>query len=580
MAMAARMMSCCATATARLCRAAVVDRAQCLGSVQRLSAAAVVLDGRVVREERVRIRRIHRKVECSSAGLNAVSETGGAESGVQIQLYNTMKRQKELFRPIVPGKVSMYVCGVTSYDYSHIGHARVYVAFDVLFRYLKSVGYDVTYVRNFTDIDDKIINRANELGEDPVKLSRRFCDEFQVDMELLRCLPPNVEPRVTDHIPQIVEMISKIIENGNAYVMEGGDVYFSVDTLPSYGCLSGRKQEENRAGERVTVDNRKQNPADFALWKSTKPGEPAWDSPWGSGRPGWHIECSAMSAEHLGYKFDIHGGGMDLVFPHHENEIAQSCAACADSRVSYWLHNGFVTVDSEKMSKSLGNFFTIREVLELYHPLALRWFLLGTHYRSPVNYSKRQLELASDRIFYLYQALADCEQVMSEQDSKVTGGNPSKEAAELVTSFKTTFKSSMADDLHTPVVVSSFSDPLKFMNNLLHTRKGRKDKSRVASLQLLMAKIEEVLSILGFQVPSYSKVLDEIKILALKRAGLSMDDLAARFQERAAAREAKDYARSDQIRSELAAVGIALMDGGDGTLWRPAAVAEEQLQTA
>lgn len=543
MAMAARMMICCSTAF-----------------LSRAKPRVAPFYG---------ARTQFRKICCSSA----VTES-------DIQLFNTMKRQKEVFKPLVPGKVSMYVCGVTSYDYSHIGHARVYVAFDVLFRYLKSVGYDVTYVRNFTDIDDKIIKRANELGEDPVALSRRFCEEFQVDMELLRCLSPNVEPRVTDHIPQIIKMISKIIENGNAYVMEGGDVYFAVDTLPTYGCLSGRKQEENRAGERVTVDNRKQNPADFALWKSTKPGEPAWDSPWGAGRPGWHIECSAMSAEHLGHKFDIHGGGMDLIFPHHENEIAQSCAACADSRISYWLHNGFVTVDSEKMSKSLGNFFTIREVLELYHPLALRWFLLGTHYRAPVNYSKRQLEMASDRIFYLFQALADAEQVLNEQGSKEATGNPSKEATELAKSFKAIFKSSMADDLHTPVVVASFSDPLKFMNNLLHTKKGRKDKARLPSLQLLMSEIERAMDILGFQVSSYSKVLNEIKELALKRAGLSMDDLTARCQERAAARNAKDYARSDQIRLELAAVGIALMDGGDGTLWRPAAVTEEQLQTA
>lgn len=491
----------------------------------------------------------------------------------ELELYNTMSKQKEKFRPKVAGKVSMYVCGVTSYDYSHIGHARVYVAFDVLFRYLKHVGYDVTYVRNFTDIDDKIIHRASELGEDPLELSQRFCREFHVDMALLQCLPPSMEPRVTDHIPQIVKMILQIIENGHGYVLEDGDVYFSVDSSPGYGCLSGRKLDENRAGERVAVDTRKQNPADFALWKSAKPGEPSWDSPWGPGRPGWHIECSAMSAEHLGPAFDIHGGGMDLIFPHHENEIAQSSAACVDSEVGYWLHNGFVTVDTEKMSKSLGNFFTIREVLETYHPLALRLFLLGTHYRSPINYSTRQLDIATDRLFYFFQALADCNQILSEQGK----GNEavSKEALEYAKSMKAALTSSMADDLCTPVAIAALSEPLKLMNDLMHTKKGRKDRTRLASLQLLRSEIEGILNVLGFSVPSYTEVLDEIKEKALRRAGLTKADLAAQLQERAAAREAKNYARSDQIRAELAALGIALMDGGDGTQWRPSTNMED-----
>ncbi|CAN6471556.1 unnamed protein product [Victoria cruziana] len=322
--------------------------------------------------------------------------------GIEFQLHNTMTKQKEPFRPRDPGKVGMYVCGVTAYDLSHIGHARVYVAFDVLYRYLKHLGYEVNYVRNFTDVDDKIIRRANELGEEPISLSARFCEEFLLDMADLQCLPPTVQPRVSDHMPQIIEMIQKIIDNGCAYVLEG-DVYFSVDNSPDYGRLSGRKLEDNRAGERVAVDERKRNPADFALWKSAKPGEPTWDSPWGPGRPGWHIECSAMSSYYLGHAFDIHGGGMDLIFPHHENEIAQSCAACPESNVNYWVHNGFVTENKEKMSKSLGNFFTIRTVTARYHPLALRLFLMDTHYRSPVNYSEAQLESASDRLFYIYQ---------------------------------------------------------------------------------------------------------------------------------------------------------------------------------
>ncbi|KAE9452216.1 hypothetical protein C3L33_15914, partial [Rhododendron williamsianum] len=315
----------------------------------------------------------------------------------ELWLYNTMSKQKEVFRPKVAGKVGMYVCGVTAYDLSHIGHARVYVCFDVLYRYLRHLGYEVNYVRNFTDVDDKIIARARELGEDPISLSRRYCEEFRRDMVYLNCLSPSVEPRTLAFLEKALGTVAlvlspgagghwvkptfefclgklekkdlrlvyealafNILDNGSAYNIDG-DVYFSVDKFSDYGQLSGRKLEDNRAGERVAVDSRKKNPADFALWKSAKEGEPFWESPWGPGRPGWHIECSAMSAAYLGYFFDIHGGGMDLIFPHHENEIAQSCAACKKSNVSYWIHNGFVTIDSEKMSKSLGNFFTIRQ---------------------------------------------------------------------------------------------------------------------------------------------------------------------------------------------------------------------------
>ncbi|ONM11122.1 chloroplast protein synthesis1 [Zea mays] len=282
----------------------------------------------------------------------------------ELRLYNTKSRKKEQFRPRIPGReVGMYVCGVTPYDDSHIGHARAYVAFDVLYRYLRYLDYEVRYVRNFTDIDDKIIARANQLGEDPFSLSKRFSDDFLSDMANLQCLPPSVEPRVSDHVDEIINMIKQILDNRCAYVV-GGDVYFSVDNFPEYGELSGRKLDDNRAGERVAVDERKRNPADFALWKAAKDGEPWWDSPWGPGRPGWHIECSAMSAHYLGHSFDIHGGGEDLIFPHHENEIAQSRAACCDSTINYWIHNGFVNVNSQKMSKSLGNFVTIRKVKE------------------------------------------------------------------------------------------------------------------------------------------------------------------------------------------------------------------------
>ncbi|KAL3650686.1 hypothetical protein CASFOL_007089 [Castilleja foliolosa] len=490
----------------------------------------------------------------------------------ELWLYNTMSRQKELFNPKLEGKVGMYVCGVTAYDLSHIGHARVYVAFDVLFsgRYLKYLGYEVNYVRNFTDVDDKIIARANELGEDPIHLSRRFCEEFHHDMANLNCLPPSVEPRVSDHMPQIIDMIKQILDNGSAYAI-GGDVYFSVDNFPEYGRLSGRKLEDNRAGERVAVDSRKKNPADFALWKSAKDGEPFWESPWGPGRPGWHIECSAMSATYLGYSFDIHGGGMDLVFPHHENEIAQSCAACHESNVSYWVHNGFVNIDSEKMSKSLGNFFTIRKVIEVYHPMALRLFLMGTHYRSPINYSELQLESASDRLFYIYQTLHDCESIVTQYVSSagLKDSIPS-ETATCINKFHDECLTSMLDDLHTTVALAAMSEPLKTINDLLHTRKGKKQELRIESLAALGKTITNILTILGLTPDNYSEALQQLKDYALKRAELTEDNVMQKIEERNIARKNKEYEKSDAIRKDLSAMGIALMDGPDGTTWRPA----------
>ncbi|KAK9087408.1 hypothetical protein Syun_029802 [Stephania yunnanensis] len=486
----------------------------------------------------------------------------------ELWLHNTMTRQKELFKPKLPAKVGMYVCGITAYDLSHIGHARVYVAFDVLYRYLKHLKYQVCYVRNFTDVDDKIIARANELGEDALMLSRRYSDEFQYDMTCLQCLPPSIEPRVSDHMPQIIDMIKQILDNDCAYVVDG-DVYFSVDKFPSYGKLSGRKLEDNRAGERVAVDTRKKNPADFALWKTAKKGEPSWESPWGPGRPGWHIECSAMSAAYLGYSFDIHGGGMDLVFPHHENEIAQSCAACNQSNISYWIHNGFVTVDSEKMSKSLGNFFTIRQVMDLYHPLALRLFLMGTHYRSPINYSDAQLESASERVFYIYQTLSDCEEALEPHHETSRMDSIPYDTANCISKFLSDFEASMSDDLHTPVVLAALSDPLKTINDLLHTRKGKKQEMRIQSLSALEKEIKGILCILGLLPTSYAEVLQQLRAKALKRAGLTEDVVLRKIEERNSARENKEYEKSDAIRKDLAVMGIALMDSPDGTMWRP-----------
>ncbi|GAV87619.1 tRNA-synt_1e domain-containing protein/DALR_2 domain-containing protein [Cephalotus follicularis] len=489
-------------------------------------------------------------------------------SSMELWLYNTMSRNKELFKPKVDGRVGMYVCGVTAYDLSHVGHARVYVTFDVLYRYLKHLGYRVCYVRNFTDVDDKIIARANELKEDPIRLSSHYCEEFHQDMVHLHCLPPSAEPRVSDHMPQIIDMIKQILDNGCGYVIDG-DVFFSVDKYPEYGKLSGRKLEDNRAGERVAVNSRKRNPADFALWKSAKKGEPFWESPWGPGRPGWHIECSAMSAAYLGHSFDIHGGGLDLVFPHHENEIAQSCAACSQSNISYWIHNGFVTIDSQKMSKSLGNFFTIRQVIEFYHPLALRLFLMATHYRSPINFSDIQLESASERIYYIYQTLHDCENVLSQHHVAIHEDVIPPDTLNAINKFYNNFEASMSDDLHTPVVLAALSDPLKAINDLLHTRTGKKQKMRIESLTAVEKIIRNVLTVLGLMPTSYSEILQQLREKALKRAKLTENEVLQQIKLRATARKNKEYEKSDEIRKDLAAVGIALMDNPDGTTWRP-----------
>ncbi|CAN6167964.1 unnamed protein product [Urochloa humidicola] len=511
----------------------------------------------------------------ASASASASNIGAAAEGTRELHLYNTKSRKKEHFRPRAPdGEVGMYVCGVTPYDDSHIGHARAYVAFDVLYRYLRYLDYEVRYVRNFTDIDDKIIARANQLGEDPFSLSKRFSGDFLSDMANLQCLPPSVEPRVSDHIDQIISMIKQILDNNCAYVV-GGDVYFSVDNFPEYGELSGRKLDDNRAGERVAVDERKRNPADFALWKAAKDGEPWWDSPWGPGRPGWHIECSAMSAHYLGHSFDIHGGGEDLIFPHHENEIAQSRAACCDSNINYWIHNGFVNVNSQKMSKSLGNFVTIRKVIEMYHPLALRMFLLGTHYRSPINYTIEQLNVASDRLYYTYQTLRDCEESCQQQE-KSSGDLLPANTLNYIQKLHDDFETSMSDDLHTSVALAAISEPLKVMNDLLHTRKGKKQEKRLESLAALEEKIRVVLSVLGLLPSSYHEALQQLREKALRRASITEEHVLQKIGERTAARKAKQYEKSDEIRKELAAVGIALMDGPDGTTWRPSVPLSEE----
>ncbi|XVE72341.1 hypothetical protein DITRI_Ditri11bG0031900 [Diplodiscus trichospermus] len=500
-------------------------------------------------------------------------------------VYNTMTQKKEVFKPKIPGKVSMYVCGVTAYDFSHLGHARAAVAFDVLYRYLLHLGYEVTYVRNFTDVDDKIIRRANETGEDPLDLSDRYCKEYNVDMADLQCLSPTHEPRVSDHIEHIKDMITQIINKDFGYVVDG-DVFFAVDKFPNYGNLSGQRLENNRAGERVAVDSRKCNPSDFALWKAAKPGEPSWDSPWGHGRPGWHIECSAMSAHYLSFKFDIHGGGLDLIFPHHENEIAQSCAACEESDVSYWMHNGHVTNNNEKMSKSLGNFFTIRQITERYHPLALRYFLINAQYRSPLNYSVVQLEGASEAVFYIYQTLKDCQDALSQLKEEIPkDGKPARtapDAKECISKLCNEFQAKMSDDLSTSLILTgAFLEALKLVNNLLTMLKKKQQKQQrllvIQSLVEVEKEVEKVLDVLGLLPPySYTEVLLQLKEKALTRAGLVEDDVVRIINERTEVRRNKDFLKSDQMRSELQAKGIALMDAGTETIWRPCVPVQQE----
>eukprot|EP00891_Asterochloris_glomerata_P001720 jgi/Astpho2/1720/fgenesh1_pm.00032_%23_20_t len=500
-----------------------------------------------------------------------------AEASPQLQLYNTMARTKQPFNPREGqgNRVSMYVCGVTVYDWSHIGHARAYVSFDLLFRLLQHLGYEATYVRNFTDIDDKIIARAHEQQVEPSELTARYIQEFHRDMESLNCLPPTLEPRATDH--EMVGTVQRIMDNGHAYSADG-DVYFDVGSLPGYGRLSGRAQEDNRSGERVAVDSRKRSPADFALWKAAKPGEPTWESPWGQGRPGWHLECSTMIRELLGPVIDIHGGGFDLVFPHHENEIAQSqAAACDHDRqhmtgdgkdfVRYWMHNGFVNVDSEKMSKSLGNFFTIRTVVERYHPLALRLFLVSTQYRQAINFTQRALEEASDRLFYFYQTLLDCHSALEQLGSEAEQAQI--EAQKHLQLYGQALQG-LCDDLNSPVALSTLSGPLKQLNDLIHTKKGKKAQDRLQLLAGLRVGIEQSLKLLGLPVKQPGAVLHELKELALKRAELTEQDVEDAIQRRSDARKSKDFAAADGVRDELAAKGVAIMDLPGGTTWRPA----------
>ncbi len=460
-----------------------------------------------------------------------------------LQIYNSLTRQKETFQPINPPQVRMYVCGMTVYDYCHLGHARVMVVFDTVYRYLQANGYVVDYVRNITDIDDKIIKRAAENSEPIDALTGRFIDTMHEDEDALNVLRPSEEPRATGNIPEMLGMIQTLLDKGYAYQGKNGDVYYDVSRFAGYGKLSGRKLDELRAGERIAVDEVKDDPLDFVLWKAAKPGEPAWDAPWGAGRPGWHIECSAMSQKLLGDHFDIHGGGSDLQFPHHENEIAQSEGCTGHKHVNYWMHNGFIRVNDEKMSKSLGNFFTIREVLQHYRAAEIRFFILNSHYRSQLNYSTEQLDAARASLTRLYTAVR---------------GLPAAEVASQ-SEFEVRFRNAMDDDFNTPEAISVLFELTSEINRV---RKVQGDTA-AAPLGRLLQHLAGMLGLLQDEAESWFKGSAGDK-------GLDDAAIEALIQQRLAARKGKNWAESDRIRDELKAQGIVLEDAAGGTTWRRA----------
>ncbi len=459
-----------------------------------------------------------------------------------LKIYNTLTRKKEIFSPRVEGKVGLYVCGMTVYDYCHVGHARVMVVFDTVARYFRYSGYELTYVRNITDIDDKIIRRAHEQGVTLTELTERFIDAMHEDERALSVLPPDIEPKATQSIPDIIAMIEVLCAKDLAYVGNNGDVFYAVTKFKHYGQLSGKNLDDLQAGERVDVDLAKRNPLDFVLWKMAKANEPAWPSPWGLGRPGWHIECSAMSTCCLGNSFDIHGGGMDLQFPHHENEIAQSEGATGEKFVNLWMHNGFVRINEEKMSKSLGNFFTVREVLKQYQPEIIRFFILSSHYRSPLNYSDEQLNDARLALTRLYTALRGC----------------AEENADIDMDYKVRFEVAMNDDFNTPVALSILFDLARELNAA--------KEAKLEKVQDLVATLRFLGGLLGIVQGDAD---DFLKSGVVNGEVVNVELIEQQIQARLAAKIAKDWSLADKIRDDLKGQGVILEDAPNGlSTWR------------
>ena len=489
-----------------------------------------------------------------------------------LRVYNTQTRRKELFEPVKADKVGLYVCGITAYDTCHVGHARSAVVFDVMARFFKHRGYDVTFIKNFTDVDDKIINKANALGRTIGDIAEQYILEHNEDMDALGVKRPTVAPRATEHIDGMIRLIETLLQKDLAYV-SGGDVYFSVGNFTEYGKLSGRSLDEMMAGARVDINEKKRNPLDFALWKASKENEPWWESPWGKGRPGWHIECSVMSQKYLGDTFDIHGGGEDLIFPHHENEMAQSSGASGKPFARYWLHNGFVRVDHEKMSKSLGNFATIRDMLKLYHPEVLRLFILQSHYRSPLDFAETSIHearLGLERFYALLKSVKDVLSVVTNVDTPPVESfsKPGAEMLNRLQLLKTQFLEAMEDDFNTARAIGYLFDTVRQANNYLElTKKGAPLQEKIVivrEIKEIMTEIGEVLGLFKEDPDMYFRLDRERE--AVKR-GLDITEIERFLEERNLARAKKEWTKADQIRIDLAARGVTLKDGPSGTTW-------------
>ncbi|TAN40144.1 MAG: cysteine--tRNA ligase [Nitrospirae bacterium] len=485
------------------------------------------------------------------------------ERGGRMRIYNTLTSKKEEFLPVSPEKVTMYSCGITAYDYCHIGHARSAIVFDVMRRYIQYKGFAVKYIRNFTDIDDKIINRAKQEGSAWDAVAEKFIQEYYHDMDLLGVGRADVEPKATEHITEMIDIVRGLIAKGYAYEADGS-VYFEVGAFREYGKLSKRDLEDMMAGARVEVNEKKKSPMDFALWKASKEGEPAWESPWGPGRPGWHIECSAMSLKHLGETFDIHGGGADLIFPHHENEIAQSEAYTGKPFVKYWVHNGFITVDKEKMSKSLGNFFTIREIMSKFDAEAIRFFLLSTHYRSPIEFSDEQLREAEVSIDRYYTTLLRIDDFLGQDNEKGKASAEEKALEDILGRFRAGFAEAMDDDFNTALAIGGIFELIRVLNKYLDGRpSGKKVADMVTRSRSLLKEAGGVLNIFTRTPAEWYRSL-----MLVKQIGVTEVDIEVKIGERRQARADKDWARADSIRKDLDEKGIILEDKKDGTTWR------------
>jgi cysteinyl-tRNA synthetase len=507
-----------------------------------------------LKELETRLHEIARRLEVSEQ----LNKRGG-----RMRIHNTMTGRKEDFVPVTPGQVQMYVCGITVYDHCHIGHARSAIIFDVMRRYLKYKGLKVTFIKNFTDIDDKIINRAKQEGISWDAVAEKYIGEYYRDMDSLGVARADIEPKATEHIAEIVDIVKGLIDKGYAYEVQG-DVYFEIGKFADYGKLSKRDIDYMLAGARVDVNEKKRNPMDFALWKASKENEPAWESPWGPGRPGWHIECSAMSRKHLGDTFDIHGGGADLIFPHHENEIAQSEAYTGKPFVRYWVHNGFITVDKEKMSKSLGNFFTIKEILNKFDAEVIRFFLLSTHYRSPIEFSDEQLRESEVSIDRYYTTAGRISEFLDQDHSKDKATADEKALSDLLGKFRDKFGEAMDDDFNTALAIGGIFELIRVVNKYLDGKpSGGKAVELASNTRDLLREAGGVLNIFRRTPEEWSRAL-----MSLKCPDLTEEFIEARIKERKTAREKKDWAASDAIRKELEERGIILEDKREGTGWK------------